>query len=82
MNEPRQPLAEGDRAVFLDKDGTLIDDVPYNVDPALIRLAPGAALPADHPAAGKGLVDGRPALYVCRDMACRPPVTDAASFDL
>jgi histidinol-phosphate phosphatase family protein len=31
------------RAVFLDKDGTLIDDVPYNVDPRLIRLAPGAA---------------------------------------
>lgn len=38
----------GARAVFLDKDGTLIDDVPYNVDPALVRLAPGAAeaLPA------------------------------------
>ncbi|HEY2157900.1 MAG TPA: HAD family hydrolase [Isosphaeraceae bacterium] len=32
----------GDRAVFLDKDGTLIDDVPYNVDPGLIRLAPRA----------------------------------------
>lgn len=30
------------KAVFLDKDGTLIDDVPYNVDPCLIRLAPGA----------------------------------------
>jgi D-glycero-D-manno-heptose 1,7-bisphosphate phosphatase len=30
------------RAVFLDKDGTLIEDVPYNVDPARIRLAPGA----------------------------------------
>lgn len=29
-------------AVFIDKDGTLIDNVPYNVDPALIRLAPGA----------------------------------------
>jgi histidinol-phosphate phosphatase family protein len=29
-------------AVFLDKDGTLIDDVPYNVDPELIRLSPGA----------------------------------------
>jgi D-glycero-D-manno-heptose 1,7-bisphosphate phosphatase len=27
------------RAVFLDKDGTLVDDVPYNVDPALLRLA-------------------------------------------
>jgi histidinol-phosphate phosphatase family protein len=30
------------RAVFLDKDGTLVDDVPYNVDPAEIRLATGA----------------------------------------
>jgi D,D-heptose 1,7-bisphosphate phosphatase len=30
-------------AVFLDKDGTLIDDVPYNVDPARIRLAAGVA---------------------------------------
>ncbi len=28
--------------VFLDKDGTLIRDVPYNVDPRRIRLAPGA----------------------------------------
>jgi len=29
-------------AVFLDKDGTLIEDVPYNVDPDRIKLAPGA----------------------------------------
>ncbi len=29
------------RAVFLDKDGTLIADVPYNVDPRRIRLLPG-----------------------------------------
>jgi D-glycero-D-manno-heptose 1,7-bisphosphate phosphatase len=45
------------RAVFLDKDGTLIDDVPYNVDPDLIRLAEGAAegLPALH-AAGYRLI--------------------------
>jgi D-glycero-D-manno-heptose 1,7-bisphosphate phosphatase len=28
-------------AVFLDKDGTLIEDVPYNVDPDLIRLTDG-----------------------------------------
>ncbi|MDB5760602.1 MAG: family hydrolase [Burkholderia sp.] len=27
------------RAIFLDKDGTLVDDVPYNVDPALLVLA-------------------------------------------
>ncbi|MFL5244220.1 MAG: D-glycero-alpha-D-manno-heptose-1,7-bisphosphate 7-phosphatase [Gemmataceae bacterium] len=30
------------RAVFLDKDGTLIEDVPYNVDPRHMRLLPGA----------------------------------------
>lgn len=30
-------------AVFLDKDGTLVEDVPYNVDPERIRLAPHAA---------------------------------------
>lgn len=32
------------KAVFLDKDGTLVENVPYNVDPARIRLAPGAAI--------------------------------------
>lgn len=34
----RQPA--GHKAVFLDKDGTLVEDVPYNVDPAYIRLMP------------------------------------------
>lgn len=29
-------------AVLFDKDGTLLDDVPYNVDPALMRFTPGA----------------------------------------
>jgi D,D-heptose 1,7-bisphosphate phosphatase len=36
--EARAPRA----AVFLDKDGTLVEDVPYNVDPGLIQLADGA----------------------------------------
>jgi histidinol-phosphate phosphatase family protein len=31
------------KAVFMDKDGTLIEDLPYNVDAERIRLAPGAA---------------------------------------
>jgi histidinol-phosphate phosphatase family protein len=31
------------KAVFFDKDGTLIENLPYNVDPARITLAPGAA---------------------------------------
>ncbi|MBW3570398.1 MAG: HAD family hydrolase [Gemmatimonadetes bacterium] len=42
MKTPAQPAA-GASAVFLDKDGTLVQNVPYNVDPARIRLAPGAA---------------------------------------
>jgi D-glycero-D-manno-heptose 1,7-bisphosphate phosphatase len=30
-------------AIFIDKDGTLVDNVPYNVDPGLITLTCGAA---------------------------------------
>lgn len=30
------------RAVFIDKDGTLIPDIPYNVEPERITLSPGA----------------------------------------
>jgi D-glycero-D-manno-heptose 1,7-bisphosphate phosphatase len=33
----------GCKAVFLDKDGTVIDDIPYNVDPRRMTLARGAA---------------------------------------
>jgi D-glycero-D-manno-heptose 1,7-bisphosphate phosphatase len=29
-------------ALFIDKDGTLVDDVPYNVDPARLSFKPGA----------------------------------------
>lgn len=32
----------GRRAVFLDKDGTLVENVPYNVDPARIVLTANA----------------------------------------
>jgi histidinol-phosphate phosphatase family protein len=32
------------RAVFIDKDGTLVENVPYNVDPDRIVLTDGAAL--------------------------------------
>jgi D-glycero-D-manno-heptose 1,7-bisphosphate phosphatase len=32
----------GAKAVLLDKDGTLVEDVPYNVDPARVRIFPRA----------------------------------------
>ncbi len=32
-------MKTGGGAVFIDKDGTLIDDVPYNIDPRKVRLA-------------------------------------------
>jgi D-glycero-D-manno-heptose 1,7-bisphosphate phosphatase len=35
-------MAMSSKAVFLDKDGTLIEDVPYNTDTSRIRLMPGA----------------------------------------
>jgi D-glycero-D-manno-heptose 1,7-bisphosphate phosphatase len=34
-------MAEKRKAIFLDKDGTIIPDVPYNVNPDLISLADG-----------------------------------------
>ena len=36
------PDTQRKTAVFIDKDGTLIEDVPYNVDPQQMRFAPGA----------------------------------------
>lgn len=33
---------ESSPAIFFDKDGTLIEDRPYNVDPRLIEFGPGA----------------------------------------
>lgn len=40
------------KAVFLDKDGTLVEDIPYNINPSLIQLTPnaGAALQLLHQA--------------------------------
>jgi D-glycero-D-manno-heptose 1,7-bisphosphate phosphatase len=35
------PDARPARAIFVDKDGTLVHDVPYNVDPARIELIGG-----------------------------------------
>jgi len=46
----------------------------------IVRVSPDTALPAGHPAAGKSLVDGRAAAYVCAGLTCRPPVRDPAAL--
>jgi len=46
----------------------------------VLTLPPGAPLPADHPALGKGLVEGKPAAYVCDGPVCSLPITDPASL--
>ena len=42
----------------------------------VVYLPPEGSLPGDHPAFGKGLVDGKPAAYVCEGPVCSLPVTD------
>jgi uncharacterized protein YyaL (SSP411 family) len=50
----------------------------YNVSlpsRAVLSLQPGAFLPVDHPASGKGLVAGNPAAYICEGPVCSLPLT-------
>jgi uncharacterized protein len=46
----------------------------------VLQIAPDAALPAGHPAFGKGPVEGRATAYVCPGQTCLPPVRDPADL--
>jgi len=41
-----------------------------------LAIRPGERLPPDHPAHGKGLVNGRAAAYVCDGPVCSLPLTE------
>jgi len=43
-------------------------------------IAPDAALPAGHPAAGKGQAEGRATAYLCRGPVCSLPLIDAEAL--
>jgi uncharacterized protein YyaL (SSP411 family) len=46
----------------------------------LTLARPNAPLPRDHPAAGKGQIDGIATAYVCRGQVCSAPVVDARAL--
>jgi uncharacterized protein YyaL (SSP411 family) len=43
----------------------------------VVAVGPAAGVPLLE---GKGLVDGRPAVYVCERFVCKAPVTDPAAL--
>ena len=45
-----------------------------------IAVPPDAGLPASHPAAGKGRVDGKAAAYICMGNTCQLPVIEASAL--
>ncbi|MBY6242690.1 thioredoxin domain-containing protein [Methylosinus sp. Sm6] len=47
---------------------------------SLSVVAPGAALPSGHPAAGKTEIDGRATAYVCRGATCSLPIVEPDSL--
>ena len=49
-------------------------------DRILLVVEPGQDLPAGHPAAGKGQVDGHATAYVCVGPVCQAPVTDPTAL--
>jgi uncharacterized protein YyaL (SSP411 family) len=76
LQKPLQIVLVGDRdEARLEALRRAIYDVslPNRV---VFALSPGAVLPADHPAHGKGIVEGKPAAYVCNGPQCSLPLTE------
>ncbi|MFJ9770810.1 D-glycero-alpha-D-manno-heptose-1,7-bisphosphate 7-phosphatase [Kitasatospora sp. NPDC101157] len=77
---PRPAGPPAAAAVLFDRDGTLVEDVPYNGDPAQVRPVPGAARAvAELRAAGLGLGVVSNQSGVARGLLTRRQVTAVQS---
>jgi uncharacterized protein YyaL (SSP411 family) len=70
LSPPREIAVVGDRVAPVARAAL----APYDPN-AVVALGPADDVPLLE---GKGLVDGRTAVYVCERFACRAPVTDPA----
>lgn len=66
----------GRHAVFLDRDGTIIEDAGYLADPAAVRLLPGAA-----EAIGRLNRAGMPAIVVTNQSGIARGLLDEESYE-
>jgi len=79
--EPKQIVVVGDRS---DPAIQAMIRTAYRApqpNRVLTLVTPGTTLPAAHPAAGKGQVQGRATAYVCTGPVCSLPVTDADELE-
>src|SRR5262249_45192951 len=76
LTKPLQPLLVGESGT---PEFEALRHAVYSVslpNRVVFSLSPERPLPADHPASGKGLVDGKPAAYVCEGPVCSLPIID------
>jgi len=75
LNKPLQIVVIGETG---DQGFDALHRATYSVslpNRVVLTLSPGQPLPANHPAFGKGLVNGKPAAYVCEGPVCSLPIT-------
>ena len=75
-----QVVIVGDRADPASQDllrGVFATSLPNRI---LTIVGPNDALPANHPASGKGQTDGKATAYVCVGTTCSLPLTDRSAL--
>ncbi len=77
-----QVVIVGDRAGGADTTALLARVYRHNLPNRIVSvIAPGAALPPSHPAAGKGQIGGKATAYLCEGPVCSLPLADPAALD-